>query len=186
MTFKLIVGDRGRPFFAVLQTGDGTPVDLASSTATLTMKNEAGTSEVTAQSCTVHPTQTFTASATTDYCTANDHKVRHGDQLIVSTTTTLPTGLAASTRYHARDVAANTFRLAATAGGEAIDITAAGTGTHSFYIVGSVQYAWAAADVDTAGNYGVFVQETVGGLVRTYPVDVDGIHRGYPVVISAL
>ncbi len=97
MTFKLIVGDRGRPFFAVLQTGDGTPVDLASSTATLTMKNEAGTSEVTAQSCTVHPTQTFTASATTDYCTANDHKVRHGDQLIVSTTTTLPTGLAAGT-----------------------------------------------------------------------------------------
>ncbi len=184
--FKAIVGDRGRPFFAVLVTGDGTPVDLASSTCTFTMKNSAGTSEVAAQSCTVHPTQTFTASATTDFVTANDHKVQHGDQVIVSSTTTLPTGLSAATRYFARDVDKNVFRLAETSGGPAIDITGTGSGTHSFYIVGSVQYSWAAADVDTAETYGGFIQETVGGLIRTYPVDVDGIHRGFPIVISAL
>jgi len=184
--FKAIVGDRARPFFAVLVTGDGTPVDLSSSTATFSMKDTAGTTKVSAQSCTVHPTQTFTATAATDYVTANDHKVNHGDQLILTTTTTLPAGLSTATRYFARDVDKNVFRLSLTSGGAAIDITDTGTGTHSFYIVGSVQYAWAAADVDTAGAYGGFIQETVSTLIRTYPVDVDGIHRGFPIVFSSL
>jgi hypothetical protein len=42
----------------------------------------------------------------------------------------LPAGLERDTDYHVRDSTGTTFKLAATAGGSAIDITAAGTGLH--------------------------------------------------------
>ena len=41
----------------------------------------------------------------------------------------LPTGLAAATDYYVRDGAANTFKVAATPGGAAINLTADGSGT---------------------------------------------------------
>jgi hypothetical protein len=44
-------------------------------------------------------------------------------------TLTGATGLAVDTTYYVRDVATNTFKLAATKGGAAIDITADGSGT---------------------------------------------------------
>jgi len=187
-TYRTIVGDRARPIFQVLKTAEGTPVDLSSSTVTLTVKtaDATGTTKVAAQSATVQPTQTFTADATTNLITANYHKAANGDQVVVSTTGTLPTGLAASTPYFVIEKGPNTFKLATTYDGAEIDITGAGSGTHSFYIVGSVQYSMAAADVDTAGYYSGKWQETVGGLVRTYPASSDGIHRGFPIEINAL
>lgn len=42
--------------------------------------------------------------------------------------TSLPTGISAGTTYFIRDSATDTFKLAATSGGAAIDITAAGSG----------------------------------------------------------
>lgn len=70
----------------------------------------------------------FTADAATDVLTAAGHGHADADQVMVSTLGgVLPTGLAASTNYHVRDAAANTLKLAATAGGAAIDITGAGT-----------------------------------------------------------
>lgn len=105
---------------------------------------------------TIQPTQDFTASATTDRITCVAHGVVEGNQIVVSTNGTLPTGLAASTRYFAVDVTPNAFKLAETPNGPPIDITAAGSGTHQFKMIGSIRYRFQAADVDTVGVYNTF------------------------------
>lgn len=70
----------------------------------------------------------FTANDTSDVLTAAGHGFVDADITQVMTLGgVLPTGLAALTNYHARDCAADTLKLSATAGGAAIDITAAGT-----------------------------------------------------------
>lgn len=78
---------------------------------------------------------TFTA-ATSDVCTATAHGLQTGDGPIqVSTTGTLPGGLAASTNYWVIKIDANTFYLATSLAnalaGTQIDITSTGTGTHT-------------------------------------------------------
>ena len=86
-------------------------------------------------------TANFTA-ATTDIITSNAHGLKNSDMVVVSTTTTLPAGLAASTVYWVIEAATNTFKLSATpiveyttgliAPPKAVDITSTGTGTHTF------------------------------------------------------
>jgi hypothetical protein len=78
----------------------------------------------------------FTAVAATNVCTSTAHGLLTGDQVIVSSATTLPAGLAASTYYYARVISANTFTLHSTLAGAVadtgvIDITDTGTGTHT-------------------------------------------------------
>lgn len=76
----------------------------------------------------------FTADAGTDVCTATSHGLTDGDMLFVANTGgALPTGLSANTPYYVRDATTNTFKLATSFGGSAIDITGAGTGTHTFH-----------------------------------------------------
>lgn len=73
----------------------------------------------------------FTAEATSNLCTGYDHPFADTDQVFLSTTDgDLPAGLSTDTPYFVRDVSGNDFKLAATSGGSAIDITDAGTGTH--------------------------------------------------------
>lgn len=74
---------------------------------------------------------TFTAVAATDVITATGHTLVDGDKVRVSSTGTLPGGLSASTDYFVRDTSGSTFKLAASSGGAAIDITSTGSGTHS-------------------------------------------------------
>lgn len=82
---------------------------------------------------------TFTA-AVTNIITANAHGLSEGDCIWVSTTTTLPAGLSASTNYYVRDVTTNTFKVSATPGGTEVDITNTGTGTHTFNLKGKCLY----------------------------------------------
>lgn len=76
----------------------------------------------------------FTA-ADTDICTKSAHGMKTGLKVQVSTTTTLPAGLSAATDYYVIYLSASTFSLAASLSdanaGTAIDITDAGTGTHT-------------------------------------------------------
>lgn len=65
-----------------------------------------------------------TADATTDVITATAHGMANGQT--VSFTGTPPTGLVVGTVYYVRDATANNFKVAATSGGVAIDLTAAG------------------------------------------------------------
>jgi hypothetical protein len=77
---------------------------------------------------------TFTA-ATTDICTKTAHGFQTGDRVRVSSTTTLPAGLAANTTYYVIRLTADTFKLASSdanaTAGTAVDITDTGSGTHS-------------------------------------------------------
>jgi len=89
---------------------------------------------------TLAQTDTFTAVAGTDVCTwttrtSNPSNVLTGTRVRLTTTTTLPAGLATATDYYVIVVDENTFKLATTyanaVAGTQIDITDAGTGTHT-------------------------------------------------------
>lgn len=75
--------------------------------------------------------KTFSADAGTDIITvASGHTFIADDVVNVrSEGGALPTGLSARTAYYVRDVVGSTFKLAASAGGAAINITSNGTGT---------------------------------------------------------
>lgn len=79
-----------------------------------------------------------------DTLTSQGHGFSDGQKVRVEAleNVNLPTGLSANTDYFVRDSATNTFKLAATAGGAAIDITADGAG----YI-----YTWSGQQI-VAGN----------------------------------
>jgi hypothetical protein len=75
----------------------------------------------------------FTVNDGTDVFTATGHDyiLNTPIQFAVDGGGILPAPLLASTTYYVRDVAPNTFKLSATVGGAAIDITTTGTGTFS-------------------------------------------------------
>ncbi len=72
--------------------------------------------------------QAFTVVAATDLFTSAAHGYSNGDALLASALTGAA-GLTVLTYVYARDVTTNTFKVAATAGGAAIDITTDGSGT---------------------------------------------------------
>lgn len=81
-------------------------------------------------------TADFTA-ATTDICTSVGHGLITGRPVRLTTTGTLPAGLATATTYYVRKLTDDTFKLyttfeAAAADGTAVNITDTGTGTHTF------------------------------------------------------
>jgi hypothetical protein len=166
---RITKGDTLDPLNAVLRYGNGDPIDLSAFTMKFRMETDAGVEELaeTATGVTAHPTQTFTA-ASAGLATCNSHGVKEGDQIVVATSGTLPSGLAASTRYFAVNVTPNAFGLATVPGGQTV-IAGAGTGTHTFYVVGSIQMEFLAAQVDTAGTFrGWFVRES-GADQWTHP-----------------
>ena len=67
--------------------------------------------------------------------TISSHKFQVGDTVQVSTTDTIPAGLAINTTYYAIDASANTIKLATTLAnalaGTAINITSQGAGNHT-------------------------------------------------------
>lgn len=74
----------------------------------------------------------FTADAGTDTLTSAAHGLSDADAVMVTTTTALPAGLVADTMYWVVGATLNTFQLAATEGGVAIDLTTAGTGVQTW------------------------------------------------------
>lgn len=76
---------------------------------------------------------TFTAVAANDTITATAHGFENGS--IVQFTNSggaLPAGLSAATSYYIIDKTTDTFKVSATEGGASVDITDAGTGTHTY------------------------------------------------------
>ncbi len=77
-------------------------------------------------------------NTSTDVITATN-TMQNGDPVLLTTTGTLPAGLALATTYYIVSVSGSTFKLSATKGGAAVDITAAsGGGTHTATYGGSV------------------------------------------------
>lgn len=168
----ITVGDTLLPLNTVLRDGNGNPFDLASYTVKFEMETSGGTSELAATTTgvTKHPTQTFTAEADDDFITCNSHGIQEGDQIVVSNSGgALPTGLSASTRYWPKNITANRFQVAAYPDGPEINLTTDGTGTNTFYIVGSVQMDFDAAQVDTVGVYYGWFTLASGSEIKTLP-----------------
>lgn len=84
-------------------------------------------------------TSTFTADASTDICTGSAQVMRTGTAVYLTTTGTLPGGLAASTVYFMIVLSSTTFKLATTLANAnastAINITDAGSGIHTVHTV---------------------------------------------------
>ena len=96
------------------------------------------------------PGQTFTVTvASPGVLTANSHGYAANDQVVLSTTGALPTGLSPATVYFVKNPTANTFELAITSGGTSINTSGTQSGTHTvrraFGITGSLTY-------DATGN----------------------------------
>jgi len=167
-------GNTRTPIGALLTQG-GKPVDLASLTVQAVIK-DAKTKLIVQAATSVgvvkQPTSAFTVDVSSNRIISNDHRVNAGDQVIVSSATTLPGGLAAATRYFARDVEDNSFALALTRTGRLTSIADAGTGTHSYFVVGSVTYDFASGNVSAAGAYWLYFVVTDGsGEKDTFPHD---------------
>jgi hypothetical protein len=77
---------------------------------------------------------TFTVDTTTDLLHSVGHGLTEGRVIRMATTTTLPAPFAAATSYYviATGLTADDFKVSATMGGSAIDITTTGTGTHTW------------------------------------------------------
>lgn len=75
---------------------------------------------------------TFTADAGTDFITSNAHNLQDWDKVVLTTSGTLPAGLALSTGYFVRDRTDNTFKLCSQPYDTAIDITDTGSWTHTW------------------------------------------------------
>jgi hypothetical protein len=97
----------------------------------LAVKNAGGDVELVQFTTATVATTAFTANAATDVCTATAHNFSNGWALQLTSSGTLPAPLVAGTTYYVINATANTFKLAATSGGAAINLTTAGTGTHS-------------------------------------------------------
>ena len=76
-------------------------------------------------------TSTVTFTHATNKVNLTGHSFVNGDIVQFTTTDTLPAELSASTSYYVVNKATNDFEVSLTSGGAAIDITDAGTGTHS-------------------------------------------------------
>lgn len=166
---------------------EGTPLDWTTTgyTPKLVIETDGGTVTLAATSITAHPTQTFTAEADDDYITCNDHGVKSGQQIVVANSGgALPTGLSASTRYWPINISANRFQLATFPEGGAINLTTDGTGTNTFYVVGSWQATNAQASFSslTVQTYRAWVAAYNGATqVETAPASKDG----FPIEVLA-
>lgn len=155
----LTVGETGSP--VAVRMMDGTdPLDLGSYTVQVYGEERDGTAWIaeTTTGVTEHPTRTFTASATTNRLTSNAHQYENGWQVVLSTSGTLPSGLSAATRYFVANRTPNDFQLTERPGGPVIDISSAGSGTHTMYALGVAQYTFQSADVDTAGEFALWLR----------------------------
>lgn len=84
------------------------------------------------------------SNASPSVLTWNNHGLSNDDPILLTTTGSLPTGLSTGTKYYVVNASTNTFSLAATPGGTAINTSSAGSGTHT-----AINAPW---DSTTIGN----------------------------------
>lgn len=77
---------------------------------------------------------TFTVDTSSDEIIHAAHGKSTGDRVHFSSTTTLPAGLNSTTVYCIISTTAGRYKISTTCGGASVDITDAGSGTHSDYV----------------------------------------------------
>lgn len=128
----------------------------------------------------ISPVLTVTVDDTTDLITAGSpHNYIAGDTVVFSTTGTMPAPLVAGTTYYviAAGLTATDFKVSATSGGSAVNITTTGTGTlsveggHIFKLEFNTQVG--DSDQDNAGQLVLHPQSSNVGDVShdwTFPI----------------
>jgi hypothetical protein len=87
------------------------------------------------------PEAEFTATAATDIITSAAHGLSNGTCIQVSNSGgALPGGLSASTNYYVINATTNTFQVSTVPAGSAVNITSAGTGTHTYRLKGKAVF----------------------------------------------
>jgi hypothetical protein len=173
-THQLKIGDTLKPLNSILYYGDD-PYDIAALSVKFQMEGEDnGTSKVAESTTgvTIHPTQTFTLDSTNNWIKCDAHGFKVGQTWVPATSGSLSgTGLTAATRYRIVETDQDWFRVSLRSGGAAVTIAAAGSGTHSGFIVGSVQKAFLAADVNAVGRYSAWWTVYSGSDRATAPTN---------------
>ena len=127
----------------------------------------------------------FTANSSTDFLTSTAHGLVDTQQIQV-VGSDLPSGLSASTNYFVRDKTTNTFKLAATSGGTAINIVDNGSGSTWIYgdFATPTSSSWAknGSTITVASNIGIRVGQVVSGT--GIPAPTDSPARPKPNVLS--
>lgn len=115
----------------------------------------------------------FTADASTDFLTDAAHGLVNGDRVMVyNSGGALPAGLSANTVYFIVNKTNDTFQLALTSGGSAIDLTTAGTGTNYWYAATQNEMSGTLSSVDiSAALRGVAIVP----MYLTAAADIDRI-----------
>lgn len=184
-THKVMLNDILPPLNGIV-IDRGEPVELSAYTPKFRLLDSSNTAvldDVTA-GLTVQPTQAFTVDTATNQIKCKAHGVKEGDKIAVANSGgALPTGLAASTNYFACEVSPDRFKLETYPGAGGITGLTAGTGTHTFYIVGSFQMDFSLTEVDAAGEFKGFIRLYSGSEYSTFP---KGQGEYIPVSVSAL
>lgn len=124
----------------------------------------------TATGITIQPTQTVTYDSTVGKLKCYQHGLERGYEVIFATSGSLPSGLTAGQRYFVRDVTEHYFNVCLEPDTTKVTVSTVGSGTHTFYIVGHVQYSPQSGDFDTVGTYYAwFYDEDAGGNKTSYP-----------------
>jgi uncharacterized phiE125 gp8 family phage protein len=137
------------------------------------------TSAVTV-TCVIGHMTPFTVANATNICTAKGRTFTDGDRIrVMNSGGALPAGLAKETDYYVRDVSGSTFKLAATSGGTAIDITDDGQGTHFASNpsagFGDVEGPRAAIKLLAAHWYENREGVNVGNIVNDIPMGIEAL-----------
>lgn len=108
---------------------------------------------------------TFTVTiASPAVFTKNSHGFNFGDTVVFTTTGALPTGLTAGTRYYVRDEATNTFQVATSKGGTAVNTSGSQSGTHT--VTEALQLVTTIASVNSDTSIELTVAPDISGTSR--------------------
>lgn len=128
-SLEIVQGEDKSPVFRVMDK-DLNPIDFTGASIVAQFPKADGIGVISRRSANL----TFASadvSAADDEITLEDHGLVNDDAVTLTTDDTLPTGLSLATTYYVIVVDKDTFSLAASAGGSAINITAVGAGTHT-------------------------------------------------------
>ena len=137
---SLLIAEKGR-FFSYTPAATGSPTywTAAPLPAGLSINSSTGVISGTPTESGVfgiilraynYVSRVFTADASANTLLINGHPYENGDIVTATSTTTLPAPLTGD-EYEVRDADGTSLKLAATAGGAAVDLTNTGTGTHT-------------------------------------------------------
>lgn len=178
---KVVLGDV-RPILNFRLSAKAGPKELASYTAAIRIEWENGDELLpeTSDNLTKQPTQAFTADGSELVCT--DHGADSDDRMILATSGTLPSGATAGIRYHPVEIIQDRLKLSLRENGNPITLADAGTGNHTFYLVGSLQFVAPVGLFTTTGLCRAWIKLTKDGTSEYWPKDEGGI----PIKVVAM